>query len=221
MSIDPNIIRGLYAITPETADTPRLLNQVQQAIDGGVRVLQYRAKTLAPALREVQAHALATLCKRQGIPLIINDHRALARACNAAGVHLGRNDNTSLNKDDYGSERPLIVGVSCYDSLQLALDAQHAGASYVAFGSFFPSRTKPDAVRATLSLLREARRQLDLPIVAIGGIDLDQVDALIEAGADAVAVISALFEAPDISGMARQFNHHFQGRHDPFQRPAF
>ena len=221
MFIEPNIIRGLYAITPEIADTPRLLSQVQQAIDGGVTVLQYRAKTLAPALRDAQAHALARQCKRQGVALIINDDITLARACNAAGVHLGRDDDTSWNKADSDSEHPLIVGISCYDSLQLALDAQQAGASYVAFGSFFPSRTKPDAVRATLPLLREARRQLDLPIVAIGGIDLDHVDALIEAGADAVAVISALFEAPDISGMARQFNHHFQGRHDQFQRPAF
>ena len=221
MSIDSTLIRGLYAITPETADTLRLLDQVQQAIDGGVTLLQYRAKTLAPALREAQAQALATQCRSQGVALIINDDMALARSCNAAGVHLGRDDSASWGGDSADSKHPLIVGISCYDSLQMALDAQQTGASYVAFGSFFPSRTKPDAVRATLSLLREARRQLDLPIVAIGGIDLDQVDPLIEAGADAVAVISALFEAPDISGMARQFNHHFQGRHDPFQRPAF
>ncbi len=221
MSIDPTLIRGLYAITPEIADTTRLLGQVQQAIDGGVTVLQYRAKTLAPSLREAQAQALALQCKRQGVALIVNDDIALARACNAAGVHLGRDDSTSWNKGHSESERPLLVGISCYDSLELALEAQRAGASYVAFGSFFPSRTKPGAARATLPLLREARRRLDIPIVAIGGIDLDQVDTLVAAGADAVAVISALFEAPDISETARQFNHHFQGRHDPFQRPAF
>lgn len=221
MSIDPAVIRGLYAITPEIADTPRLLNQVQQAIDGGVTVLQYRAKTLAPALRETQAQALALLCKRQGVRLIINDDMALAHTCNAAGVHLGRDEIAMWDKEFTDSKHPLLVGVSCYDSLELALDAQRAGASYVAFGSFFPSRTKPHAVRATLPLLREARRQLEIPIVAIGGIGMDQVDALIEAGADAVAVISALFEAPDISETARQFNHHFQGRHDQFQRPAF
>ncbi|NDU92737.1 MAG: thiamine phosphate synthase [Ferrovum sp.] len=221
MPIDPAIIRGLYAITPEIADTPRLLSQVQQAIDGGVTLLQYRAKTLAPALREAQASALATQCKRQGVTLVINDDIALARACKAAGVHLGRDDSASWEKLSSNSEYPLMVGISCYDSLQLALDAQQAGASYVAFGSFFPSTTKPGTVRATLPLLREARRQLNLPIVAIGGIQLDQVEPLIEAGADAVAVISALFEASDISGTARQFNHHFQGRHDQFQRPAF
>jgi thiamine-phosphate pyrophosphorylase len=221
MSIDLSLIRGLYAITPEIADTPRLLEQVQQAIDGGVTVLQYRAKTLAPALREAQAQALALRCKRQGVALIINDDIALARACNAAGVHLGRDDIASWNKEASESKRSLLVGVSCYDSLELALDAQRAGASYVAFGSFFPSRTKPHAVRAPLSLLREARRRLEIPIVAIGGIELDEVETLIEAGAHAVAVISALFEAPDISEAARQFNHHFKGRHDPFQRPAF
>jgi thiamine-phosphate pyrophosphorylase len=221
MSIDPTLIRGLYAITPEIADTPRLLGLVQQAIDGGVTILQYRAKTLAPALREVQAQALALLCKRQGVNFIINDDIDLAHKCNAAGVHLGRDDVTLWNKEYTDSKHSLLVGVSCYDSLELALDAQRAGASYVAFGSFFPSRTKPNAVRATLPLLREARQRLEIPIVAIGGIDLDHVDTLVEAGADAVAVISALFEAPDISGTARQFNHHFQGRHDQFQRPAF
>ncbi len=221
MSIEPAIIRGLYAITPEIADTPRLLSQVQKAIDGGVTVLQYRAKTLAPAMREVQAHALTIQCKRQGVALIINDDLTLARACNATGVHLGRDDKASWTKGSSKSERPLIVGVSCYDSLQLALDAEQAGADYVAFGSFFPSRTKPNAVRATLPLLREARRRLGIPIVAIGGIQLSEVDALIEAGADAVAVISALFEAHDISGTAHQFNLHFQGRHEQLQRPAF
>ncbi len=211
MSIDCTVIRGLYAITPEIADTARLLNQVQQAIDGGVTLFQYRAKTLAPAHREAQAQALAALCKHQDVTLIINDDIALARACRASGVHLGRDDKAALDKDHEDSNCPLLIGVSCYDSLQNALEAEQSGASYVAFGSFFPSRTKPDAVRATLPLLREARRKLGIPIVAIGGIGLDQVDALIDAGADAVAVISALFEATDISGTARQFNHHFQG----------
>ncbi len=220
MSIDRSIIRGLYAITPEIADTRRLLSQVQQAIDGGATLLQYRAKTLTPAVRRAQAQALATLCQSRGVALIINDDIDLALSCQAAGVHLGHSDKSIQDIDYSESDRSLLVGISCYDSLPLALAAEKAGASYVAFGSFFSSRTKPAAVRASLSLLQEARQHLGIPIVAIGGITLSHVGALIEAGADAVAVISALFEAPDIAETARQFNHHFQGRYVQFQRPA-
>ncbi len=220
MSIDRSIIRGLYAVTPEIADTRQLLSQVQQAIDGGATLLQYRAKTLAPTLRMAQAQALATLCQSQGVALIVNDDIDLARACKASGVHLGHDDKPMRNIGYSDSDCSLLVGISCYDSLALALAAEKAGAGYVAFGSFFSSKTKPAAVRASLSLLREARQRLGVPIVAIGGITLDHVDALIEAGADAVAVISALFESSDITETARQFNHHFEGRHDQLQRPA-
>ncbi|MDE2260139.1 MAG: thiamine phosphate synthase [Betaproteobacteria bacterium] len=220
MSIDQSIIRGLYAITPEIADTRRLLSQVQQAIDGGTTLLQYRAKTLTPTVRQAQAQALATLCQPQGVALIVNDDIDLARSCQAAGVHLGRGDKSIQDIYSSDSDHSLLVGISCYDSLPLALAAEKAGASYVAFGSFFSSRTKPAAVRASLSLLQEARQHLGIPIVAIGGITPGHVDALIEAGADAVAVISALFEAPDIAETARQFNHHFQGRYVQFQRPS-
>ncbi|MDE2342789.1 MAG: thiamine phosphate synthase [Betaproteobacteria bacterium] len=209
MSTDRSAIRGLYAITPDIADTHRLQSLVQQAIDGGLTLLQYRAKTLSAAQRLEQARALATQCRAQNVTFIANDDEALARACGAAGVHLGRDDSPKKFLESGGSERSLLVGVSCYDSLPRALEAEAAGADYVAFGSVFPSSTKPDAVRAPLALLGEARRQLRIPVVAIGGITLEHMDELHRTGVDAVAVITALFSAPDVRKAAQEFNAYF------------
>jgi thiamine-phosphate pyrophosphorylase len=197
--------RGLYAITDTglLADEV-LLERVEQAIRGGARVIQYRDKQLDPAERQRQAAALATLCKHHDIPLIINDDAPLAAAVGAAGVHLGEHD-TGLEDARRQLGPGALIGVSCYNLLELACKAADGGADYVAFGRFFPSTTKPAAVQATPALLMEARRRLDLPIVAIGGITPENGAELISAGADLLAVIHGVFAQPDVEAAARRY----------------
>jgi thiamine-phosphate pyrophosphorylase len=190
-----NELRGLYAITPDDAG-PDLTRRVELAIAGGARVIQYRDKSRDLARRRTQAQALSDLCRATGTRLIVNDDPALAAAVDADGVHLGRNDGDPAQARRLLGPRA-IIGVSCYDRLELALAAQAAGADYVAFGSFFPSATKPDAVRAEPDLLRRAHAVLGLPLVAIGGITPQNGAALIAAGADLLAVVSGVFSAPD------------------------
>jgi thiamine-phosphate pyrophosphorylase len=196
-------LRGLYAVTPEFTDGELLLRKVALALDGGIAMLQYRNKG-RQSLQE--ARALAAACRRAGVPFIVNDDIELALECGADGAHLGREDG-----DPAAARSRLkgkVLGVSCYDSLPTARSAVAAGADYVAFGSVFLSPTKPGAVRAPLSLFGEAR-SLGVPMVAIGGITLDNAPQLLAAGADAVAVISNLFDAPDIAGRARAYGKLF------------
>ncbi len=203
------MIKGLYAITPDEADTAKLLRKVRLALLGGARVLQYRNKIAAAALRQQQAEALRELTREFAVPLIVNDDAALARRVDADGVHLGGADGGVADaRALLGSGR--LIGVSCYNRLASAHEAERLGADYVAFGSFFASTVKPDAVAATPDLLRQARRELELPIVAIGGIDAQNGAQLLEAGADALAVISAVFSAPNIEGAAREFCNLFK-----------
>jgi thiamine-phosphate pyrophosphorylase len=198
------MIKGLYAITPDCADTALLLGQANAAILGGARILQYRNKTTDNALRFEQASALNALCHVRETIFIVNDDIDLAIRVNADGVHLGARDATITSaRTMLGSDK--IVGVSCYDDLDRAHDAAARGANYIVFGSFFVSPTKPGAARPSLDLLRRARQQLSLPLVAIGGIDLQSARSVIAAGADAVAVISALFAAADIKAAAHEF----------------
>lgn len=198
-------IRGLYAVTPDIEDTAELLAKVEAALAGGARLLQYRNKRADAARRRVQARALAALAREHGVPLVINDHLELALEIAAEGVHLGAADGPlAAARARLGEGR--LLGASCYARLESALEAERAGASYVAFGSFFPSAVKPGAVRAPLALLAEAKRRLRVPVVAIGGITPENAPQLIAAGADSVAVISALFEAPDIRAAARRFS---------------
>jgi len=195
-------VKGLYAITPDDVDTARLVVLARAAAQGGATVLQYRSKRGTPAERLAQARALRAACRESGVTFIINDDPRLAREAGADGVHIGR--------DDGGIEAARrilgrgLVGVSCYDSLALAEAAIARGADYVAFGSVYPSPTKPGAVRAPLTLFARARH-LGVPLVAIGGITLANAPAVIEAGADCVAVISDLFEAADVAARARAF----------------
>jgi thiamine-phosphate pyrophosphorylase len=200
----PPAISGLYAITPECADTESLVRQVRRALSGGVHMVQYRSKEGDVALRHEQANELLTLCRQFRVPLIINDDIRLADLIGADGVHLGKDDG-SVREARLILGPDKIVGVSCYADLQRALDAEAHGANYVAFGSFFPSPTKPGTAAAPLTLLHEAKHSLNIPIVAIGGISADNVIPLIEAGADAVAVISALFDSEDIGAAASRF----------------
>jgi thiamine-phosphate pyrophosphorylase len=202
-------ISGLYAVTPDTRDTPGLLAGVESALAGGARLLQYRNKRADAALRHAQARAVLALCRRHEVPLIINDDLDLALELDAAGVHLGSDDGP-LHAARKRLGRAKILGASCYRQLDSALEAQDAGADYVAFGSFFVSGVKPAAVRAPVALLQEARKRLTVPVVAIGGITLQNAPQLIAAGADAVAVISALFGARDIGAAATRFTALFQ-----------
>jgi len=196
---------GLYAITPETADTERLLAQVEAALAGGVAAVQYRDKSGDVARRHEQASELVALCRRFKVPLIVNDDLRLADLTDADGVHLGRDDG-SLREARIILGKHKFIGASCYQSLDLAQAAQAAGADYVAFGSFFPSPTKPDAARADTALLRAATRTIQIPIVAIGGITLVNAPALLDAGADSLALLSALFDAADIRASAHDLN---------------
>jgi thiamine-phosphate pyrophosphorylase len=196
--------RGLYALTPDEPDTAALVAAVRAAVAGGAAAVQYRSKRADAALRRVQAAALAALCREARVPLIVNDDLELALEIDAAGVHLGRDDG-----DLAAARRRLLpgklLGASCYDRLDRAARAVAAGADYVAFGSVFASPTKPAAVRAPLTLFGEAKRRLGVPLVAIGGITLENARAVVEAGADSLAVITALFEADDIAARARGF----------------
>lgn len=206
-------IAGLYAITPDIADTLELLLRSRAALNGGARVLQYRNKTASPALRSIQALALQQLCAEFSVPLIINDHLELALAVNAAGLHLGGDDgDIAAARERLGPGK--LLGASCYDRIELAQSAVAAGADHIAFGSFFASSIKPDAVRPPLDLISRAKKQFRLPVVAIGGITPHNAPQLISAGVDAVAVISAVFTAPDVAAAAREFQNLFEPRHE-------
>lgn len=198
------LVRGLYAVTPDALDTARLLFRVGASLQGGVRLVQYRNKSDDSTLKLEQARALNALCTEHAAALIVNDDVAIAAASGAAGVHLGRDDG-SLADARLALGPGKLIGISCYDDLGHARAAAQAGADYVAFGSFFPSRVKPGAVRASVALLEAAKRELALPIVAIGGITSENGGALVRAGADALAVISALFDEPDVAAAAARF----------------
>lgn len=203
-------LRGLYAITDERLTAgDHLLPKVEQALAGGARLIQYRNKRLAPAAQRTEAEALLPMCRHYGVPLIINDDLALALAVGADGVHLGRDDG------DLAAARTRlrpggILGVSCYNDWANAVAAQRAGADYIAFGAFFPSMTKPLAARATPDLIRRAKQELAIPVAAIGGITRDNGTALIEAGADMLAVITAVFDQDDTEAAARRFKELFE-----------
>ena len=195
-------LRGLYAITPEVADTALLRSQVDAAITGGANAVQYRNKTAAREQRVEQARVLAELCRSRDVLFVVNDDPEIAAQVNADGVHLGEDDGPlEAARRTIGPSR--IVGVSCYNDLTRARAMADAGADYLAFGSVFASSVKPGARRASLDLLHRAR-VLGVCVVGIGGIDGDNAADVIEAGADAVAVISAVFAADDIEGAARE-----------------
>jgi len=197
-------LAGLYALTPELADTVELAARTELALSGGASAIQYRSKAALAGLKLEQAAALRALCSARGAIFIVNDDVELAHAVHADGVHLGRDDATlAAARARLGPAA--IIGVSCYDELERAESAIASGGDYIAFGSFYPSRVKPNAVQAPLSLIAEAKaRWPQAGIVAIGGITAANAPPLIAAGADAVAVISALYEAPDIALAARE-----------------
>ncbi|HOY69567.1 MAG TPA: thiamine phosphate synthase [Methylotenera sp.] len=200
-------ISGLYAITPDIENTDLLLAKVEAALQGGVNVLQYRNKLASHKLKTQQARALLPLCRQYGVPLIINDSVKLCLTLDADGVHLGADGDLAEIRARIGAGK--ILGASCYNRFDLALQAQQAGADYVAFGACFSSITKPNAVQAPLTLFTLAKQQLAIPIVAIGGITSSNAQQIIAAGADAVAVISALFalDQENITEQAKKFKN--------------
>lgn len=201
--LEPQSLSGLYAITPDWTDTDRLLAVTEAILRAGCRWLQYRNKTAPPELKKTQAQALRALTRRLRAHLIVNDDPGLALSVEADGVHLGREDGSvSAARGVLGKGK--LIGVSCYQGLELAQTAVAAGADYVAFGSVYPSATKPHAARADLALFGRARC-LPVPVVAIGGITPDNAAAVIAAGADALAVINALYEAEDPDAQAERF----------------
>ena len=202
-------IAGLYAITPDLEDTARLCQMVEASILGGASVVQYRNKVANEALRFAQASALLPICRQHQIPFIINDHLDLFLALDADGLHIGGDDgDISASKQRIGEHK--ILGVSCYTDFTNAEKAQKAGADYVAFGACFPSKTKPHAPRADLSLFAQAKA-LSVPAVAIGGITLENADSVIKAGASAIAVIGELFnrDLEETKTVAQQFSSLF------------
>jgi len=209
-------LRGLYAVTPEESRTERLIALVTAALDGGARLVQYRAKAVGPETRAEQARALVALCRARAVPLIVNDDLQLALAVNADGVHLGRDDG------DPRLARQLmpsgIVGVSCYDQPDRAVAAAAAGADYVGIGSLFPSATKPGAIRAPLRLIAQTRAVAGLPVAGIGGITADNAALAVDAGADMIAVVGALFQAPDVAQAAQALSFPFTTSHSPHVR---
>lgn len=202
-------LRGLYAITPDWSDSRRLLGASEAILAAGCRLLQYRNKAASPCHRQEQAVALRGLTRKYGARLIVNDDLDLALFSEADGLHLGGEDG------DLGAARARlgpdkILGASCYQDLDLARAAARAGADYLAFGSFFPSPTKPEARRADPALLESAKAATGLPVCAIGGITRDNGAALVAAGADLLAVISDLYQAADPGQAAQRFVNLFE-----------
>lgn len=211
--IDRSRLHGLYVITDTALCEARgmaLHTMVEQAIAGGARIVQYRAKALAAERKQEQAESLGRLCRAHRVTFLVNDDLALARAAGADGVHLGQTDATvDEARAVLGPEA--VIGISCHADLELARHAQAEGADYVAFGRFFPSRTKPQAPPADIEVLKRARRQLDLPLAAIGGVTPDNGAGLIAAGADMLAVIHGVFGQDDIRAAARRYAALFPG----------
>lgn len=199
-----NNIIGLYAITPDSFDTDSLVEMVHKALKGGAKLIQYRNKSAGVLLRRKQVCRLLCLCKDYNVPLIINDYLDLAVEIDADGVHLGQGDVSILQaRRSLGDKK--IIGISCYNEIDLAVKAEKQGANYVAFGAFYPSVTKPKAVTASLELLRMAKQQLHVPIVTIGGITVTNAHVLVRCGSSAIAVSNALFGNQDIQLTAKSF----------------
>jgi thiamine-phosphate pyrophosphorylase len=199
-------LRGLYAITDEDLiPAARFAQSVELALRGGAAIIQYRDKSGDTNKRLRQAGELRELCTAHGALLIINDDVGLAKSVSADGVHLGVGDTGLYDaRDAVGDDS--IIGVSCYANFERARLLSLQGADYVAFGAFYTSPTKPDATQAAAALLSEAREKLAVPVCAIGGINGSNAGALIQAGADMVAIISGLFAQPDIEAAARRLS---------------
>ncbi len=207
--MNKNKLQGLYVITDPILCGSRIIENIEQAIDGGANIIQYRNKTANKQQQLNEAQAVQVLCQRQQRLFIINDDIALALAVNADGVHLGQTDgNIRSAREQLGKQK--IIGVTCHSDLDAAKAAQLQGADYVAFGRFYPSHTKPAAPPAEIDILHQAKAQLRLPVVAIGGVTIENASTLINAGADMLAVIHAVFAQDNIKKSAQNFSQLFK-----------
>lgn len=196
--------RGLYLVTPDSAAPGELVARLKVALEGRPAVVQYRNKLAADDWRSEEAAAAAAVCRAAGVAFIINDDARLALEVGADGVHIGRDDGDIVaTRAQVGPD--MVIGVSCYDEWARAEHAVAAGADYIAFGAMYPSSVKPAAPRAALDLVQRAKREFDVGVATIGGITLDNAPPLVEAGADWVAVISDIFNAPDPAARAAAF----------------
>jgi thiamine-phosphate pyrophosphorylase len=201
-------MKGLYLVTPDWDDTAALLAATEAGLKAGASLLQYRHKTASPALRQEQASGLLALCRRYAVPLIINDHVALCIALDADGVHVGGTDSSVAQvRAALGADK--IVGASCYGDMQLARDAQQSGASYAAFGGFYPSRVKKYEVSTRPDIVTQAKKELTLPVCVIGGMTVDNSRPLVALGADMVAAISSVYNAEQPHEAALAFTRLF------------
>jgi thiamine-phosphate pyrophosphorylase len=198
------MMRGLYLVTPNWDDTERLLACTAHALQAGAALVQYRHKDAPAALRLAQAEALLALCRRHGRPLVINDHVGLCQEIDADGVHVGGTDDSVESvRRALGADK--IVGASCYGQMELARAAQRSGASYVAFGGFYPSMVKVYPVTTPAEIVTEAKAELSVPVVVIGGMTALRAAPLVARGADMVAAISSVYQAGDIPAAAGEF----------------
>jgi thiamine-phosphate pyrophosphorylase len=202
-------LKGLYAITDEKLITRQGFSEaVELALQGGARIIQYRDKSNNPQKRFQQATILCSLCEQYQAVSIINDDIELAKAVNAHGVHLGK-DDASLTKARQTLGDNAIIGISCYNNLPLAINAEKNTADYVAFGAMFSSSTKPEAIKTNIDIISNAKQQLSIPVCAIGGITDKNIQQLIQQGVDMTAVISSLFASNDIKDTADSLSKHF------------
>ncbi len=201
-------LQGLYVITDPALCSARIIENVEQAISGGAQIIQYRNKTANEQQQLDEAQALQALCQKYQRLFIINDDVSLALTVNADGVHLGQTDSSIHSaREQLGKEK--IIGITCHSDLTAAKKAQQQGANYVAFGRFYPSHTKPAAPPAEIDILHQAKAQLQLPVVAIGGVTIENAPTLINAGADMLAVIHAVFAQDNIKQSAQNFSQLF------------
>jgi thiamine-phosphate pyrophosphorylase len=198
------MMQGLYLVTPNWDDTEKLLAVTEQALKAGVALLQYRHKDASPALRREQGGALRELCHKYSVPFLVNDHVALCRELGADGVHLGGTDAPLAEvRASLGPNK--LIGASCYGELARAQAAQAAGASYVAFGGFYPSKVKQYAVTTQPSILRHAREVISVPLCVIGGMTPHNAAPLVAEGAQLVAAITSVYLAEDVTAAVREF----------------
>ncbi|HEY4317050.1 MAG TPA: thiamine phosphate synthase [Herbaspirillum sp.] len=200
--------RGLYLVTPDWDDTERLLRVSEEALRGGAVMLQYRHKTANAALASEQADALLALCRRHEVPMIVNDDVDLCLRIDADGIHVGGTDS-KVGDVRAAVGQGKIVGASCYGALALAHEAAQAGASYIAFGGFYPSQVKQYAMGTPPELIAQAKAAIALPVVVIGGMSVENAAPLVAQGADMVAAISSVFAAPEPRGAAQSFERLF------------
>lgn len=202
-------INGLYGITPDGMETAELIAKTEQILAGGAQLIQYRNKNADKDLRTQQAVALLQLCRRYGVPMIVNDHLDLTMEIDAEGIHVGKHDtNVAAARQQLGRDK--IIGSSCYNEFELALLAESQGADYAAFGAFYPTSTKQNTVVAPQGILSQAKNSLNVSIICIGGINQTNALPLIKNGADAVAVSNALYQAADIYKTAQSLSQLFE-----------